>query len=86
MYKVLSTPELMALQSKLYTATEEAYGMAGLIMGNQDWVRRYRSLHTEVARLFLEAGRELLARFGNTPELVGPEPEVLQELELMPKP
>jgi len=73
MYKALSTPELMALQSKLYTATEEAYRMASLLLGNQDWVRRYRPLHTEVARLFLEAGRELLARFSNTPELVVPE-------------
>jgi hypothetical protein len=73
MYKALSTPELMALQSKLYTATEEAYRMASLLLGNQDWVRRYRPLHTEVARLFLEAGRELLARFSNTPELVAPE-------------
>ena len=54
MYKVLSTPELMTLQSKLYTATEEAYKMASLVMGNQDWVRRYRPVHAEVARLFLE--------------------------------
>jgi hypothetical protein len=73
MYKALSTPELMALQRKLYTATEEAYSMASLVLGNQDWVRRYWPLHTEVARLFLEAGRELLARFSNTPELVAPE-------------
>ena len=35
MYKALSTPELMALQSKLYTATEEAYRMASL-----DWATR----------------------------------------------
>lgn len=85
MYKVLSTPELMALQSKLYTATEEAYNMASLVLGNQDWARRYRPLHTEVARLFLEAGRELLARFGHTPQLMASEPEFMQELELMTK-
>lgn len=67
MYKALSTSELLALQSKLYAATEEAYNMAALLLGDQDWARRYQPLHTEVARLCLEAGRELLARFRNTP-------------------
>jgi hypothetical protein len=85
-YTTLSTPELIALKSKLYTATEEAYSMASLVAGNQDWVRRYWPLHVEVVQLFLEAGQELLARFGNTPGLMAPEPEVLPELELMAKP
>jgi hypothetical protein len=68
MYQALSTPELTALQSKLYTATEEAYGMAGLVLGDRDWIRRYRPVHAEVARLFLEAGRELLDRLRRTGE------------------
>lgn len=82
MYKALSTPELAALQGRLYSATEEAYMMANLAIGNQDWMDRYRPLHVEVARDFLEAGRELLARLGNTGGLTAPEPEYSQNADL----
>jgi hypothetical protein len=86
MYKALSTPELIALKSTLYIATEEAYGMASLAAGNQDWAGRYRLIHVEVVRLFLEVGQELLARFGSTPEFMAAGPEFLQEPELITTP
>jgi len=74
-YKALSTPELAALQGMLYAATEEAYLVASLAVGNPDWIGHYRPLHVEVARDFLEAGQELLARLANSEELTAPEPE-----------
>jgi hypothetical protein len=62
MYDTLSTKELTALQEMLYTATEEAYWTASLGPGNRAWLARYRPVHTEIARLFLEAGEELIDR------------------------
>lgn len=68
MYEDLSMTELTVLQETLYTATEEAYWTIGLGPGNRDWLARYRPVHTEVARLFLEAGEELLVRLDESQE------------------
>jgi hypothetical protein len=78
MYKALSIPELAALQGMLYAATEDAYMMASLAVSNQDWMGHYQPLHVEVARDFLEAGQELLARLGRTGELTATGPEYAQ--------
>ena len=82
MYKALSTPELATLQGMLYTATEDAYMMADLTAGNRESADHYRPLHVEVARDFLEAGQELLARLGQTGELIAAEPEYSQIADL----
>src|SRR5262245_1943099 len=65
MYDALSTTELTALQEALYTATERAYWVVSLAPENQGWLARYRPVHTETGRLFLEAGEELRDRLGN---------------------
>lgn len=69
MYDALSTPELVVLQDMLYTATEKAYRLANLVPDCDDWLDRYRPVHNEVARLFLEAAHELLGRLGSQREL-----------------
>jgi hypothetical protein len=56
MYDALSMTEPTALQEVLYTATERAYWVVNLAPQNQGWLARYRPVHTETARLFLEAG------------------------------
>ena len=66
MYDALSTTELTALQEVLYTATERAYWVLNLAAQNHGWLARYWPGHTETARLFLEAGEELLDRLDNT--------------------
>ena len=66
MYDALSTTELTALQEVLYTATERAYWVLNLAPQNHGWPARYWPVHTETARLFLEAGEELLDRLDNT--------------------
>jgi hypothetical protein len=50
MYGALTNAELTTLQDILYTATEKAFQL------------RDRSLHEEVAELFMEAGHALLGR------------------------
>jgi hypothetical protein len=69
MYDALSTPELVALQEMLYTATEKAYRLANILPDCDDWLAVYRPVHTEVARLFLEAAHELLGRLGSPRQL-----------------
>lgn len=49
-YEALTTAELTVLQDLLYTATEKAFAL------------RDRSLHGELAELFMEAGHALLGR------------------------
>lgn len=61
MYDALSTTELTALQDILYTATEKAFRLANLAPG----LGRYHPIHAEVARLFMEAGNELMGRLEN---------------------
>jgi hypothetical protein len=69
MYDTLSTTELTTLQDMLYTATEKVYRMANLAPADRDWLSRYRPVHAEIARLFLEAGQELLNRLDNPHEM-----------------
>jgi len=66
MYDVLSTTELGALIGILYTATEKAYRLAS--HNSTDWLDRY-PIHAEVARLFLEAGNELMGRLKNAEQI-----------------
>ena len=61
--------ELTALQEALYTATERAYWVVNLAPDNRGWLAWYRPVHTEIARLFLEAGEELLDRLDNAQKL-----------------
>jgi hypothetical protein len=62
MYDALGPAELAVLQDMLFTATEKAYRLANLTPGRADWLDRYRPVHAEFARLFLEAGHELVGR------------------------
>lgn len=63
MYEALTTQELNLLQEKLYHGAQAAYKVANL--GKQDprWLNRHAAVHSEVGRIFLEAGRELADRF-----------------------
>lgn len=67
MYDALGTAELAVLQEMLYTGTEKAYRLANLVP-DRHWMARYQPVHAEVARLFLEAAKELVTRLG-TPAL-----------------
>jgi hypothetical protein len=58
MYDSLNTTELTVLQDMLYTATEKAYQLAHAASADQARLGH----HAEIARLFLEAGQELLDR------------------------
>ena len=66
MYDALTITELTALQEVLYAATERAYWVLNLAPQNPGWLARYWPVHTETARLFLEAGEELPDRLDNT--------------------
>jgi hypothetical protein len=66
MYDALSTAELAVLQDMLYTAAENAYRLANLTPDQADWLGRYHPVHGEIARLFLEAGHELVGRLDDT--------------------
>jgi hypothetical protein len=65
MYDALTTSELTVWQDVLFSATEKAYRLAGLCSKSEDHLASYRSIHAEAARLFLEAGEELVNRLGN---------------------
>ncbi len=65
MYDALSTTELTALQDMLYTATEKAYQMTHVTPADQTRLGH----HAEIARLFLEAGQELLNRLDRAHEM-----------------
>ncbi len=69
MYSALSARELAVLQNMLYTATERTYRLANLARDSEGRLGTYRPVHGEVARLFLEAGQELLDRLDNKHEM-----------------
>lgn len=62
MYEKLSTRELTVFQDMLYSATGKAFRLANLSSSDPDRLTRYRQLHSDVARLFLEAAEELVGR------------------------
>jgi hypothetical protein len=61
MYEVLTTQELNALQEILYDGARAAFRVANL-QHNREWLNRHAPVHSEVGRLFLEAGQELADR------------------------
>ena len=69
MYDALTTTELTILQNMLYSATEEAYKAAGLAQHDPVWLGCYQSIHSEIARLFIESGQELLSRLDHGDEV-----------------
>jgi len=64
---MLTPEELIVLQDMLYSASERVYRLANLAPSGQ-WLARYQPLHADVARLFLQAARELIARLDHSAE------------------
>jgi hypothetical protein len=62
MYGALTFQELTVLQNVLYEGTEEAFRVANTRGSDPLWFNHYRPVHSEVGRLFIEAGTELLER------------------------
>ena len=62
MYDLLTTKELTVLQSMLFEGTEDTYRLARLQEADPRSMEFYRSVHAELANLFIEAGTELLQR------------------------
>lgn len=69
MYGALSNTELTVLQDMFYTATEKTYRLANLAGDTEGVTYRYRPVHAEIARLFLEAGQELIFRLDSSHEM-----------------
>ena len=65
MYDALTTQELNALQEILYEGAQAAFRLANLAH-NCEWLNRHAPVHSEVGRLFLEAGQELADRLAAT--------------------
>jgi hypothetical protein len=65
MYEALTTQELNALQEILYAGAGAAFRLANL-RHDREWLSRYAPVHSEVCRLFLEAGQELAGRLAAT--------------------
>lgn len=59
---MLTTRELTVFQDVLYSGTRKAYRLANLAPSDPDWLARYQPLHGDIARLFLDAAHELIAR------------------------
>jgi hypothetical protein len=62
MYDLLTTAELIVLQSMLFEGTEDAFRLAKLPDGNPGRAEYYVPVHQELGLLFIEAGTELLLR------------------------
>jgi hypothetical protein len=68
MYDLLTTAELTVLQKMLYDGTEDAYRVTRSGDEELGWTDRYRPVHREVGRLFIEAGTELVERLDVHPK------------------
>jgi hypothetical protein len=62
MYELFTTSELYDLKKELYEATEQAFWVATCKPDDAYWTRLYRSVHRDMAFLFLDVGGELARR------------------------
>jgi hypothetical protein len=62
MYGLLTTTELNVLQSMLFEGSEDTYLVASLEETESGWIERYRPVHLELSRLFIEVATALMQR------------------------
>lgn len=60
MYGLLTMSELTVLQDVLYSATDDARHLCEIASSDPEWLARYRPLHAELARLFLDVAYPLM--------------------------